>query len=289
MGNDERDAVTVLGTGAIGTQVARVFLAGGRRVTVWNRTPARAAALVDDGAIQAGTASAAVESSPLVVACLTDYAALAATVRETWDALPDRTLVALVTGSPREARAAAEQAAAAGAGYLDAGLQTAPEGIGTEAAAIFYSGPAEVFERHRRTLAVLGRTRYAGADPGAAAVCDLALFGLWYDAQLGYLRALETARAAGVDVRSFAPMAAVQLGHVVADAENTAGEVATRTFPRGPADLEEHESVLTRLVELRSGQRLGTGDLEAALGLVRHHIARGRGGDGLNAIVDPPA
>jgi len=42
------------------------------------------------------------------------------------------------------------------------------------------------------------------------------LYGLWYDAQMGYLRAVETARAAGLDLAEFAEAAAVQLGHVVA-------------------------------------------------------------------------
>ncbi|OLF14823.1 hypothetical protein BU204_25010 [Actinophytocola xanthii] len=286
MRNGDSSAVTVLGTGAIGSQAARAFLAVGLEVTVWNRTAARAASLVDEGAVRAGTAAEATASSPLVVACLTDYPAVTATLWETRDVLRGRTFVALVTGSPEEARAAAEQATAAGADYLDGGLQSGPEAIGTDTATIFYSGPAEVFDRHRGTLAALGPARFAGTEPGAAALRDLALFGLWYDAQLGYLRALETVRAAGADVEAFAPMAAAQLGHVVADAENTAREVATRAFPRGPADLGEHESVLTKLVELRSDLRLGTGDLETALRLVRNRIARGGGNEGLTAILD---
>lgn len=280
------DSVSVLGTGAVGSRVARILSAKGSRVTVWNRTAARADPLLREGAVRAATASDAVASSPLVIASFTDYTGVHEVLRQAENALRDRTFVALTTGSPEEAREAARQAAAAGADYLDGGLQSAPEDIGTDAARIFYSGPPEVFEKHRSTLAVLGSAGYAGADPGAAAVMDLALFGLWYDGQLGYLRALETVRAAGVDVEDFAPMAAAQLGHVVAGAEDTAREVASRTFPRGPADLTEHEPVLNKLVALRSGQRLGDGELDVVLRLIRERVERGRGGEGLNAILD---
>ena len=276
----------MLGTGAIGSRVARVLLARGSRVTVWNRTAARADPLLREGAVVAATASDAVAASSLVIASFTGYAAVHAVLRQTGNALRDRTFVALTTGSPQEAREAARQAAAAGARYLDGGLRSGPEAIGTEAAMIFYSGPPEVFEEYRNTLAVLGAARYAGADPGAAAVLDLALFGLWYDAQLGYLRALETVRAAGVDLEDFAPMAAAQLGHVVAGAEDTAREVVSRTFPRGPADLTEHEPVLRKLVALRSGQRLGDGRLDVVLDVIGEHIARGRGKEGLNSVLD---
>jgi 3-hydroxyisobutyrate dehydrogenase-like beta-hydroxyacid dehydrogenase len=219
----------------------------------------------------------------LVITCLTDYPAVREMLDATADALDGRTFVALTTGSLEEARTAARQAAAYGAGYLDGGLQSAPDAIGTDTATIFYSGPADLFARHQDTLALLGPARYAGTDPGAAAVQDLALFGLWYDAQVGYLRALETVRAAGIDLEDFAALAATQLGHVVAGAAGTAREITSGSYPRGSADLTEHETVLAKLVSLRADQRLGDGQLELVL-RVRERIADGRGGDGFNAI-----
>jgi 3-hydroxyisobutyrate dehydrogenase-like beta-hydroxyacid dehydrogenase len=278
--------VSVLGTGAVGSQVAKTLLAHGIRVTVWNRTAARLAPLEYGGAVPAATAREAAAAGRLVIACFSGYDAVHDTLRTFDVAERERTFVALTTGSPDEARAAARQAAASGTAYLDGGLQSAPDAIGTEAATIFYSGPAEVFDRHRNVLGLLGPARYSGADPGAAAVQDLALFGLWYDAQLGYLRALETVRAAGIDLREFASLASAQLGHVVAGAEETADDVVARRFPRGPADLTEHEPVLDKLIALRAGQRLGDGCLDVARRLVRDRIALGRGGEGLNAILD---
>jgi 3-hydroxyisobutyrate dehydrogenase-like beta-hydroxyacid dehydrogenase len=282
---DMSTAVSVLGTGAVGGKVAKVLLAHGLRVTVWNRTADRTHSLGQQGATRATTAADAAAASRLVIACLTDYDAVREVLDATADAMSGKAFVALTTGSPEEARTAARQATASGAGYLDGGLQSAPDAIGTDSATIFYSGPADVFEQHRGTLALLGPARYVGTEPGAAAVQDLALFGLWYDAQLGYLRALETVRAAGVALEDFALLAATQLGHVVAGAADTAREITSGTYPRGPADLTEHEPVLAKLVSLRTGQLLGDGQLELARRLVGDRIAEGRGGEGFNSIV----
>ncbi|MFC9954187.1 NAD(P)-binding domain-containing protein, partial [Streptomyces prasinus] len=41
-------SLTLLGAGAMGTALGRAWLTAGRPVTVWNRTPARAAALASE-------------------------------------------------------------------------------------------------------------------------------------------------------------------------------------------------------------------------------------------------
>lgn len=146
-----------------------------------------------------------------------------------------------------------------GADHLDAGLQTSPADLGTARATILFAGPEQAFARPRATLERLSTPRYVGSSPGAAAVWDLALFGVWYDAQLGLRRAFDTASRYGIDLAEFAETAATQLRDVVDAATATAGEVATRNYPRGPADLTEHLPVLDQLAELRTGNRLAGG------------------------------
>jgi 3-hydroxyisobutyrate dehydrogenase-like beta-hydroxyacid dehydrogenase len=282
----DANRVAVLGTGALGSRIVEVLLARGTRVTVWNRTAERSAPLAAQGALRAGSALEAAASAPLVLLPLTDYTAVGEVLDAISAGIAGRTVTTLTTGSPDEARAAARQAEIAGAGYLDGGVQSGPETIGTEASTLLYSGPRTVFEQHRDVLDLLGPPRWVGEDPAAAAVQDLALFGLWYDAQIAYLRALDTVRSAGIDVEEFAPSAASQLGHVVAGAGSTAREVAIRSYPRGPADLTEHAPVLDALVELRRGDRLGDGDLRHIRALVRHRIEQGHGHDGLTGILD---
>ena len=70
----EKD-VSVVGLGTMGSTLARLLLRSGYRVTVWNRTGAKADPLVREGAVVASSAAAAVGASPIVVVCVYDYKA----------------------------------------------------------------------------------------------------------------------------------------------------------------------------------------------------------------------
>ncbi|WP_222870936.1 hypothetical protein, partial [Micromonospora sp. MP36] len=164
-------------------------------------------------------------------------------------------------------------------------VQASPEMIGTTAATILYSGSRHAFEHHKTTLELLSKPRFVGQTPEAAAVWDLALFGVWYDAQLGLLRALDAVREAGIDVAEFSHTANTQLGHVVAAIAATVSEMQQATYPSGPADLTEHLTVVRHLIELRTGRPLGDGGLPEVAARIEALIADGRGGEGLTATV----
>jgi hypothetical protein len=136
------------------------------------------------------------------------------------------------------------------------------------------------------TILYSGSRHFVGDDPEAAAIWDLALFGVWYDAQLGVLRALDTIRRAGIDLAEFAETAGAQLGHVVSAVPDLVTELRRADYPAGPASLREHLPVIRRLVELRAGQPLGDGGLPAVAARVDALIAAGRGEQGLTATVD---
>ncbi|MBB6556827.1 NAD(P)-dependent oxidoreductase [Nonomuraea rubra] len=277
------DQVAVIGTGAVGGAVVRRLLAGGHDVVVWNRTASRSAGLVDAGAVPAGSVREAVSSAGLILLTLTDHTAVRQVLAELDGDLSGRTIVAMSTGTGDDARRAAQRVEALGASYLDAGIQASPETIGTAAASILYSGSRTAFERHQATLGLLSTTRFVGDAPEAAAIWDLALFGLWYDAQLGLLRALDTVREAGIDVGEFAGTAVEQLAHVVDGASATASEVARADYPAGPATLPEHLTVIRHLIGLRAGQGLGDGGLPAVAARIEALIAEGRDHEGLTA------
>jgi 3-hydroxyisobutyrate dehydrogenase-like beta-hydroxyacid dehydrogenase len=283
MVNKSASRVAVVGTGAIGSAVVRVLLKGGYDVTVWNRTAGRAAELVAEGAVRAGSVQEAVSSAPLVLLTLTDHAAARQCLTQV--DLSGQTIVGMYTGTAGDARQAAAQVGDLGGRYLDAGIQTAPEAIGTDAATILYSGPLAAFEQHRAVFDLVSTPRFVGEAPDAAAIWDLTLFGLWYDAQFGLLRALDTVRAAGIDMTEFADTARTQLNHVITAIPATVGELRRAAYPAGPANLAEHLTVVNHLVELRAGQRLGTGGLPDVAARIEALIADGRGGDGLTATV----
>ena len=102
-------------------------------------------------------------------------------------------LVNLTTGTPGEARARAAWAAERGARLLDGGIMAVPPMIGVpdSGAYVFYSGPKEVFEAHRETLAVPAGAVYVGEDAGMAALHDVALL----SAMLGMMSGMAHAYA----------------------------------------------------------------------------------------------
>ena len=55
--------ISVIGLGTMGAALARTLLQNGYRVTVWNRTSAKAEPLVRDGAVLAPSAASAVSAS----------------------------------------------------------------------------------------------------------------------------------------------------------------------------------------------------------------------------------
>ena len=61
-----------LGLGMMGSPMARRLLDAGYRVTVWNRSEAKAAALVEVGARLATDPSAVANTSSIIFMCLTD-------------------------------------------------------------------------------------------------------------------------------------------------------------------------------------------------------------------------
>lgn len=278
------DRVTVVGTGAIGSAVSRRLLSAGREVVVWNRTVSRTKELVEAGAVAARSLQASVSASELTLVTLKTYEAVQDAFDQLDGDLSGRTIAVLCTGSPSDAQLACERVKQLGAYYIDGGVQTSPGDIGTDMATILYSGSEAAFERHRQTLELLSTPRFVGTSPQAAAVWDITLFGVWYDAQLGLLRALEGVMAAGIDIAEFVETAGIQLGHVVEAASGTAAELQDSVYPRGPADLSEHLVVVRQLIEMRTASRLGDGGLPHVGGVIEALIREGRGAEGLTAI-----
>jgi 3-hydroxyisobutyrate dehydrogenase-like beta-hydroxyacid dehydrogenase len=160
--------VTIIGLGPMGQAMVRTLLAAGHPVTVWNRTAGRADAVVADGATLAASPTDAVAASEMVILSLTDYQAMYDVLRPASTALAGRTIVNLSSDTPDRAREAAAWAAEHGAHFVTGGVMVPAPMVGTEAAYVYYSGPAEVFEVHRPALTRVGAPRYLGEDAGLA-------------------------------------------------------------------------------------------------------------------------
>jgi 3-hydroxyisobutyrate dehydrogenase-like beta-hydroxyacid dehydrogenase len=206
-----RSEVSVIGLGAMGTALARALLRDGRRVTLWNRTSAKAETLVGDGAMLAPSAAAAVSASPSVVVCVSDYQTTHSILeaREVASALAGRVLVQLSTGTPQEARDGEAWARERGADYLDGAIMAIPSQIGTPEAAIFASGARPAFRRSEPLLeSFAGNLHYLGEPVGAAAALDYATLSYIFGSLLGTLHGALICESEGLGVDSFGAMLA---------------------------------------------------------------------------------
>ncbi|GIJ12868.1 NAD(P)-dependent oxidoreductase [Micromonospora andamanensis] len=165
--------IAVLGTGQMGAAVARRLLARGHRVTAWNRTPARAAALATAGADLAATPAAAVAGADVVVTLLTDAAAVEATLFGSGSTLaalrPGAIVVQMSTMGPDEVVGIAERLP------TSVSLLDAPVGGSIDAASdgrltIYAGGPAAVVDRAEQALRELGTVRRCGPVGAGAAL-----------------------------------------------------------------------------------------------------------------------
>jgi 3-hydroxyisobutyrate dehydrogenase-like beta-hydroxyacid dehydrogenase len=201
-------SVTVIGLGPMGQAMAGAFLDRGYEVTVWNRTASRADVLVTRGAVLAPSVEEALASNELVILSLTDYDAMYATLEPAAAALTGRTLVNLSSDTPERARAAARWAAERGAVQLTGGVTVPPSGIGQAESSTFYSGPRQVFDRHRPALEVItGRTDHRGEDPGLAALMYQIGMVMFWTSMLSYWQAITLADANGLEAADILPHA----------------------------------------------------------------------------------
>ncbi|MFF7455672.1 NAD(P)-dependent oxidoreductase [Kitasatospora sp. NPDC008115] len=202
-----KPSVTLIGLGPMGLAMAGAYLDAGYAVTLWNRTAERAAGLVARGAVLAPSAAEAVAAGELVVLSLTDYDAVFAVLAAAESELAGRTVVNLSSDTPERAREAARWLAERGAGHLTGGVQVPPSGIGEPGSSTFYSGPAELFRRHRAALEVLTGADYRGDDPGLAQLYYQLQMDIFWTSMTAYLHATAVAEANGIPAEEFLPYA----------------------------------------------------------------------------------
>ncbi|WP_410643232.1 NAD(P)-dependent oxidoreductase [Amycolatopsis sp. lyj-346] len=273
-------SVTVLGLGPMGRALAAAFIAAGHPTTVWNRTPGKENGL---DATVAGTAAEAIAASPLVVVCVRDYAAAQAILDP--GALNGRTLVNTTGGSPAQARELASWAAAHEIGYLDGVIVATTAAIGGPEATLFYSGPADAYEKHRGTLAALGEnTTHLGEDPGRAAAFDASLQDMLWTSMSGVVHMFALAEAEHIDAADIAGHAKALLGFFPDLIDLLAGQVAAGHYPGDAGTLEATAATMDHVLSAIRAKNLDNGVLSAARAEVQRAIDAGHGSDGFGRL-----
>ncbi|WP_411079072.1 NAD(P)-dependent oxidoreductase [Streptomyces sp. cmx-18-6] len=280
--------VTVIGLGPMGLALAEALLKNGHPTTVWNRTPEKARDLVARGARLGASVADAVSASPLTVVCLKDYATLYDVLDPAAGALAGRALVNLNSGTPKEAHAAADWAAERGAGYLDGAIMVPPPLVGEPGAVFFYSGPPEVFDAHRATLASMGDPRLLGSDPGLAVLYNTALLGLMYATVNGFLHATALVGSAGVPAAEFADLAVNWFLPTVVDATlvEQAPDLDAGHYPGDLGTLEMNLNALEHITRTCAEQGVHAEQPGLMRAIAARAVAEGHGDSNYLAVFE---
>jgi 3-hydroxyisobutyrate dehydrogenase/2-hydroxy-3-oxopropionate reductase len=208
--------VAVVGLGAMGSRVARRLLQAGRQVVVWNRTPERAAELVELGALAAASPADATRRADAVLTMVSGPAALR-TVTEgpsgvAAGASGSTTVIEMSTvGPPAVSRLAA--ALPEETGLLDAPVLGSLREAEAGRLRVFVGGPDALVERWMPLLSALGSPTHIGPlGSGAAAklvanATLLAVLGILGES-LALADGLGLTRQAAYEVLTATPIAA---------------------------------------------------------------------------------
>jgi 3-hydroxyisobutyrate dehydrogenase-like beta-hydroxyacid dehydrogenase len=286
--NTETNAqpVTMIGLGPMGQAMVRALRAGGHPVTVWNRTPARADALVAEGAQRADSPSAALAAAELVVLSLTDYAAMHDVLDGHTDALAGRVVVNLSSDTPDRTREAAEWLAGHGARLLVGGIMVPAEVVGTPGAFVFYSGPRAVFDAHEPTLRLIGRPEYLGTDPALAQLYYQAQLDYFLTALAAYLHAQALVSSAGVSAADFLPHAVAMADSISGYLAEAAAEIDARHYPGDLATATMMGATAEHILDTSRAAGVDPALPAAVAALYRRAIAAGHGKDGWTALFE---
>ena len=190
----------------MGSALASTLLDGHYKVTVWNRTAAKAAPLVEAGATLAASVNEAIDGSEIIVVCLGNYDDTKQIFSGCAD-LTGKTLIQLTSGTAAEAEAMQGWAEGKNALYLDGVIISYPSEIGNDETLLVVGGSEEAWQNGERPIMCLGgSSMYVGANLGATIALEEAFVTPILMATMGTIHGAHILEQAGLDVGLYAEM-----------------------------------------------------------------------------------
>jgi 3-hydroxyisobutyrate dehydrogenase-like beta-hydroxyacid dehydrogenase len=283
-----KNEVSVIGLGAMGSTLARGLLRNGYRVTVWNRTSAKAEPLVQDGAVLAPNPASAVAASPIVVVCVDDYDATKKILgaKDVAPALAGRTLVQLSTGSPQDARDSEAWARGLDADYLDGAIMATPSQMGRTDTTIFVSGADSAFRKNEPLFKSLGgNIIYLGEQVGSASALDSAVLSFLFGGILGFFHGSLICESEGLRVDSFGALVA-DIAPVIGEMIKHQGEVIQAgTYEKPEATVRICAKGFELFVRQAQEARINSDFPKFGLGIFEKAMAAGYGEEAVGAVI----
>ncbi len=198
------ERIGFVGLGTMGAAMAGHLVRSGHPLTVWNRTPGRAAELVAAGAVEAPDPARLAAASDVVVVCVSDTpdveAVLLGSDGVAAGGRPGSLVIDCSTIAPAATRDFAARLAGQGIDLVDAPVSGGSEGAQKATLTIFVGGDEPAVARARPILEHLGKTIThvgpVGAGQAVKAVNQVILAGTY----LGVAEGIVLALKAGLDV-----------------------------------------------------------------------------------------
>lgn len=202
--NTSKPTIAVLGTGILGTPIARNLARVGYPVRAWNRTPAKARPLADDGATVAQTPAEAVDGAGVILTVLYDADATRAAIEAAAPGLERGAVWAdMGTLGVDQVEPLAELARTHELVFVDAPVQGARPLAEKGQLLIYAVGPDEVRPVLEPIFDVLGRRTDWLEGPKEATALKLVVQSWVYALTAAAGEAVALARGLGVDPERF--------------------------------------------------------------------------------------
>ncbi|WP_437971960.1 NAD(P)-binding domain-containing protein [Sorangium sp. So ce260] len=280
--------VSVIGLGPMGIALAGALLRSGARVTVWNRTSARAEPLVAEGAALSSSVAAAVQASSVVVVCVADYQATYGLLEATQvaSALAGKVLVQLSTGTPQDARHGEAWAKERGVDYLDGAILAVPSQMGKPESSIIVSGSEAAFQKSKTLLErMAGTVSYLGEQVGSASALDLAFISFVFAGLIGFYHGARICEAEGLRVGDFGSMLADIAPAIGAMVKQDGDAIQDGTFQSAESSVEMCSRGAEIVLRQAREARIDAVIPAFASGLFRKGVLAGYGAESPGALI----
>jgi 3-hydroxyisobutyrate dehydrogenase-like beta-hydroxyacid dehydrogenase len=279
---------TVIGLGAMGGVLAQTLISRGKRVTVWNRTPGKAARLAALGARVAADPAEAIAASPVTILIVLNDASVHAVLDAAGKDMSNRSIVNLSSGRIQEVAVIAARVTAAGGRYLAGSILAYPREIGLEDAPILYSGDRSVMNDHEALLTLLaGGSRFVDEDWGRAKTLSWSLYVQYWSALGGFFEGVSLARTIGMSATEYAEwvnsVLAPFYGRGITDA---ARRLDASDFSGDQASIDVHAQAVTFVTEILGAAGVGSLTSQALGAYIRQAQEAGLGDRDISAVAE---
>ena len=196
--------MALLGTGTMGSGMARRIAGAGLDLRVWNRSPESAQALADVATVESDPAKA-VQGADVVLTMLWDADSVVDVVHAAAPGLAEGTLwLQTTTVGVEGTRRLAELAGQHGLVFVDSPVLGTKQPAAQGQLVVLAAGPDEAHERATPVFEAIGkRTIWVGTEPGRASGLKLVVNGWLATVAEGVAEALTATQALGLDPRLF--------------------------------------------------------------------------------------